>query len=170
MNQKIIGWLLLSALAVHSLLGNNWFVEDDPFSRRPEISNARFSIHNRTVKVRFDYKGVAGHIRDAKLVLTVLVAVKHHEDRFEPLLFKIGGWKGLLWTAECDQRTTRGTSTAVTELPEYLGIDQNTKITGLGLGFKNSGGMVAIPVFINGEIIHETKTERMFRLLKEALT
>ncbi|OGI15572.1 MAG: hypothetical protein A2Z52_02455 [Candidatus Moranbacteria bacterium RBG_19FT_COMBO_42_6] len=171
MKQKIIGLLVLLALVVYGLVGNNWSVEEDPYSRQPEISNAIFSIHDKTVKVSFDYKGVAGHIRDVQLNLTVLVAVKYHEDRFgEPVYFKIGGWKGLFWSPAGDRRTTRGTITAVVELPGYLGIDQNTKITGLGLGFKNPGGMVAKPFFIDGEIIYETRIGRMFRYLKEALT
>ena len=169
MSKKIIGLCLLLVLVAYGFWGNNWSVRDDLYPGYPEISNALFSIHDNVVKIEFDYKGVVGHIRDAKMNLTIGVAIKRHKDRLEPLYFKIGGWKGLFWSVEDNRRITRGTITTEVVLPDYVAINQNSPITIFGLGFKNPGGLVAKPFIVEGEIIHETRIARIFRLLKEAL-
>lgn len=135
----------------------------------PRISNPDFSIRNNVVKVSFDYEGVAGNIRDARIYLTVSLPVNRWMDRFEVFRHVQGGWKGFFWSAEDDRRITNGRITAQVILPWYTGINQETNINGFGLAVADSRKFISNPYFIQGEIIRESWTDRILRLIKEVL-
>jgi len=151
---------LAQSLSVTGDLGLNY----------PLISNPDFSIHGSTVKVSFDYAGVAGSIRDARIYLTVSLPVNRWMDRFEVFRHVQGGWKGFFWSPEDDRKITSGRITADVILPWYIGINQETNINGFGLAVADARKYISKPYFIHGEIIRETWPERIWRLLKEALT
>ena len=136
----------------------------------PSISNPDFSIHGSTVKVSFDYAGVAGSIRDARIYLIVSLPVNRWMDRFEVFRHVQGGWKGFFWSSEDDRKITSGRTTAEVILPWYTGINQNTNINGFGLAVADARKHISKPYFIQGEIDRETWWMKIYRLIKEALT
>jgi hypothetical protein len=136
----------------------------------PRISNPDFSIRENIVKVSFDYSDVAGSIKDARIYLVVSVPINSEMDRLQDFHFVLGGWKGFFWSAEDDQKLTRGRITAKVSLPWYTGISQDTAINGFGLAVADARKYISNPYFIQGEIIRESWPGRILRLIKEALT
>jgi hypothetical protein len=136
----------------------------------PRISNPNFSIRENIVKVSFDYLDVAGSIKDARIYLVVSVPINSRMDRLQDFHFVLGGWKGFFWSAEDDQKLTRGRITAKVSLPWYIGINQETNINGFGLAVADARKYISNPYFIQGEIIRETWLARISRFIKKALT